>query len=68
MTGSYILKIIFTATETVLKRGIVLEFPMAGILVTDQPSSTEDLEDLRIMFFLTDREMYFKEAAVVNGR
>jgi hypothetical protein len=66
--GSYIPKIIFTATETALKRGMVLEFPMAGILVTDQPSSMEDLEDLGIMFFPTGREMYFKEAAVVNGR
>jgi hypothetical protein len=62
--GSYIPKIISTTTETALKRGMVLEFPMAGILVTGQPS----MEDLRIMFFLTDREMYFKEAAVVDGR
>ena len=65
--GLYIPKIIFIATETALKRGMVLEFPVEGILVTGQ-TSMEDLEDLRIMFFLTGREMYFKEAAVVNGR
>jgi hypothetical protein len=65
-TGSYIPKIIFTGTETALKRGMVLEFPMAEILVAGHPSMG-DLEGPRIMFFLTDRGMYFKEAAGVNG-
>ena len=66
-TGSYIPKIIFTGTEVVLKRGMVLEIPLAEILVAGHPSSMEDLDGLRIMFFPTDREMYFKEAAGVNG-